>query len=104
MDFSGNQKEPDIKSSKELDLNSFKDDLAIGLPTLNKTPELNYKAPLLLPTDLEESLLPPVESLNTSVNKKLNYIMVSNKETGPKKKIVSDIEEQNVVTGKRIKK
>ena len=30
--------------------------------------------------------------------------MVSNKEAEPKKKIVGDIGEQNVVTGKRIKK
>ena len=60
--------------------------------------------PLLLPIDLEESLLPPIESLNTLVNKKLNYIMVSDEEAKLKKKIISDIGEQNVVTGKRIKK
>ena len=104
MDSGGNQEEPKIKSSEELDLNSFKDDLAVGLPTLDKTPELNHKAPLLLPTDLEESLSPPVKSLNTLVNKKLNYIIVSNKEAELKKKIVGNIGEQNVITGKRIKK
>ena len=104
MDSNGNQEEPEIKSSKELDLNSFKDDLAAGLSTLDKTPELNYKAPLLLPTDLEDSLLPPIESSNTSANKKSNYIMVSNKEAEPKKKIVSNIGEQNIITRKRIKK
>ena len=86
MDSSKNQEELDIKSSEEPDLNSFKDDLAIGLPTLDKTLEPNYKVPPLLPIDLEESLLPPTESLNTLVNKKLNYIMVFNKEAKLKKK------------------
>ena len=60
--------------------------------------------PLLLPTDLEESLLLPIKSLNTLVNKKLNYIMVSDEEAEPKKKIIGDVGEQNIVTGKRIKK
>ena len=41
-------------------------------------------------------------SLNTLV-KKLNYIIVSNKELALKEKIVSNIEEQNVVIGKRTK-
>ena len=60
--------------------------------------------PPSLPIDLEESLLLPTESLNTSANKKSNYIIVSNKEAKPKKKIISDIGEQNIVIGKRIKK
>ena len=46
----------------------------------------------------------PIKSLNTLANKKLNYIIVSNKEAKPKKKIVSNIGEQNIITGKRIKK
>ena len=57
MDFSKNQEKPNIEVSEELDLNSFKDNLAIGLSTLNKTLKLNYRVPLLLPIDLEESLL-----------------------------------------------
>ena len=52
--------------------------------------------PLSLPT--------PAESLNTSVNKKSNYVIVSDEEAKPKKKIVGNIGEQNVITGKRIKK
>ena len=85
-------------------MNSSKDDLAVGLPTLDKTLEPNHEAPPSLPIDLKESLLPPAESLNTLVNKKSNYVMVFNKEAKLKKKIVGDIGEQNVVTGKRIKK
>ena len=60
--------------------------------------------PLSLLTNLEEFLLPPIKSLNTSANKKLNYVMVSNKEAKPKKKIIGNIGEQNIITGKRIKK
>ena len=60
--------------------------------------------PLLLPIDLEEFPSPPIKSLNTSANKKLNYVIVFNKEAKPKKKIIGDIGEQNIVTGKRIKK
>ena len=66
--------------------------MALGLFTLDKILELYYREPPLLPIDLEESLLPPVESLNT-LAKKLNYIMVSNKEAEPKKKIISNIGE-----------
>ena len=88
-----NQKEPKIESSKELDLNSSKDDLAVGLPTLDKILELNYKEPPLLPIDLEESLLLPIESLNTLANKKLNYMMVFNEEAELKKKIIGNIGE-----------
>ena len=60
--------------------------------------------PLSLPIDLEESLLPPAKFLNTLVNKKSNYIIVFNKEAKPKKKIVNNIGEQNIIIGKRIKK
>ena len=56
------------------------------------------------PIDLGESLLPPAESLNTLVKKKPHYIMVPTKEAELKKKINSNIGEQNVVIGKRIKK
>jgi hypothetical protein len=35
VDSSGNQEEPNIKSSQQLDLSS-KDDLALGLPTPDK--------------------------------------------------------------------
>ena len=85
-------------------MESFKDNLALGLLTLDKTLEPNYRAPLLLPIDIGESLLPPTESLNTLVKKKLYYIMVPTKEAKLKKKIDSNIGEQNVVIGKRIKK
>ena len=50
------------------------------------------------------SLLLPVESSSTSVKKKPYYEMVPLKEAKPKKKINSDIREQNIVIGKRIKK
>ena len=103
MDSSGNQEEPDIKVSKELDLNSSKDDLAAGLPTPDKTLELNYRAPPLLPINLKESLLLPIESLSTSA-KKPHYIMVPTEEAKPKKSINGNIGEQNIVLGKRIKK
>ena len=95
-------------------MESFKDNLALGLLTPDKTLEPNYRAPPSLPTDIGESPLPPidpgespsppVESLNTSVKKKLYYIIVHAKEAKLKKKINSDIGEQNMVIGKRIKK
>ena len=95
-------------------MESFKDNLTLGLLTLNKTLEPNYRAPpllpidigesLLLPTDLRESLSPPIESSNTSVKKKPHYIMVPAEEVKPKKKINGNVGEQNMVIGKRIKK
>ena len=93
MDSSRNWEEPKIESSEELNLNSFKNNLAVGLPTLNKTLELNHKVPLLQPIDLKESLLLPAKSLNTLVNKKLNYVMVSDEEVELKKKIFGNIGE-----------
>ena len=93
MDFSRNQDKPNAKVSKELNLDSFKNDSVLGLLTLDKTPKLNFR----------ESLSPPIESLST-LAKKLHYIMVPAKEAKPKKKINSNIEEQNMVTEKRIKK
>ena len=75
---------------------------------------MNYRVPLLLPIDIGESLLPPIdleeslllpiESLNTLVKKKPHYMMVPVGEAKLKKKINSNIGEQNMVTGKRIKK
>ena len=75
-------------------MDSSKNNLAPGLFTLNKTPKLSFKASLLLPTELSSTL----------IKKKPHYIMVPTEEAGPKKKINSDIREQNIVTGKRIKK
>ena len=83
---SRNQKGPDIDISKN---NS-----APGLFTLDKTLEPTFRP----------SLLPPAKSLSTLVKKKLYYKIVLTEETEPKKKIDGDIGEQNVVTGKRIKK
>jgi len=54
--------------------------------------------------DLKESLSLPIESLNTLVKKKPYYKMVPIKEAKLKKKINSNIREQNIVIGKRIKK
>ena len=45
-----------------------------------------------------------IELLSISVKKKPHYEMVSTKEAEPKKKIDGNVGEQNVVTGKRIKK
>ncbi len=45
-----------MEVSKELDLDSSKDDLALGLFTLDKTLELNQEVPLSLHTDPKESL------------------------------------------------
>ena len=104
VESNGNQNEPNIKSSKQLDSESSKDDLALGLLTPDKTPEPNYRAPLSLPIDIRESLSPPAKSLNTSVKKKPHYITVPTKEAELKKNIDGDIGEQNVVIRKRIKK
>ena len=92
-----------MEVNKELDSDSSKDNLVPGLPTLNKTPKPNYRAPLSLPIDigeslslpidLGESLLPPIESLNALVKKKPHYITVPAKETKLKKKINSNIGE-----------
>jgi hypothetical protein len=57
VDFSGNQEEPNININKEQNLNSFKDDLVLGLPTLDKTLELSFKVPLSLQLNLGETLL-----------------------------------------------
>ena len=58
----------------------------------------------LTPIDLGESLLPPIESSNTLVKKKPYYMMVFAEEAKPKKKINSNIGEQNIIIRKRIKK
>ena len=50
------------------------------------------------------SLSPPAEFSNTSANKKPHYVIVFAEEAKPKKKIDGDVGEQNVITGKRIKK
>ena len=89
MDSGGNQEEPNIKSSKQLDLSS-KDDLTLGLSTLDEIPEPNLPEPLLL-------------SLNTSAKKKPYYIMVLTNKAKLKKNIVGDIGERNIVKGKRLK-
>jgi hypothetical protein len=88
VDSGGNQEEPNIESSKQLDLSS-KDDLTLGLPTLDKT--------------LEPDLLEPLPSLNTSVKKKPHYIMVPANKAKPKKNIIGDVEERNIIKGKRVK-
>ncbi len=49
-------------------------------------------------------MLLPTKSLNALANKKLHYIIVPAKQAKPKKKINGNIREQNIVTGKRIKK
>ena len=55
------------------------------------------------PTNLGESLSLPIELSSTSV-KKPYYKIVPTKEAKLKKKINSNIGEQNIVIGKRIKK
>jgi hypothetical protein len=62
---------------------SSKDDLTLGLPTLDKTPE--------------PDLLEPLLSLKTSAKKKLYYIIVLANKAELKKKIVGNIGERNVV-------
>ena len=75
-------------------MNGFKDNLALGLLTLDKILELSFRV----------SLSPPIELLSTLVKKKLHYEMVFTEEAKPKKKIDGDIGEQNIVIRKRIKK
>ena len=60
--------------------------------------------PLLPPINLGEPLLPLIKSLNTLVKKKPYYKMVPIKEAKLKKKINSNVGEQNIVTKKKIKK
>ena len=60
--------------------------------------------PLSLLINLREFQSLPTELLSTLVKKKLYYIIVFTKEAEPKKKINSNIREQNIVIGKRIKK
>jgi hypothetical protein len=52
---------------------------------------------------LEPNLPEPLPSLNTSVKKKPYYIIVPANKAKPKKNIVSNIEERNIVKGKRVK-
>jgi hypothetical protein len=59
---------------------SSKDNLALGLPILDKTPEPNLLEPLL-------------PSLNTLVKKKPYYIIVPAKEAKLKKNIIGNIGE-----------
>ena len=65
---------------------SSKDNLILGLPTLDK----------ILEPNLPEPLLP---SLNTSVIKPYYIIVLTNK-AKLKKNIISNIEERNIVIGK----
>ena len=50
------------------------------------------------------SPLPPIEFLNSLIKKKLYYKIVPTKEAELKKKINSDIGEQNIIIKKSIKK
>ena len=93
MDSGGNQDKPSIKVSEELDLDSFKDDLAPGLPTPGKTLKLNYKVPLSLPTDPKEFLLPLAKFSSTSAMKKPHYVIVLAKKAELKKKIIGNVRE-----------
>jgi hypothetical protein len=88
VDSSGNQEEPNIKSSEQPDL-SFKDDLTLGLPTLDETPEPDLPEPLLF--------------LNTLAKKKPHYVIVLTNKAELKKNIVGNIGERNVIKGKRLK-
>ena len=94
VDSGGNQDKPNAEVSEELDLDSSKDNSAPRLFTLNKTPKPSFRA----------SLLPSIELSNTLAKKKLYYMIIPTKEARLKKKINSDVGEQNVVTEKRIKK
>ena len=64
-------------------LNSFKDDLVLGLSTLDKILKLSFRV----------SLLPLIEISSTWVKKKPHYKIVFTKKAKPKKKINSDIGE-----------
>jgi hypothetical protein len=88
VDSSRNWEEPNIESSKQPD-SSSKDNLTLGLPTLNKM--------------LEPNSLEPLPSLKTLAKKKLYYIIVPANKVELKKKIVGNIEERNVIQGKRLK-
>ena len=68
---------------------SSKDDLTLGLPTLDKI--------------LEPNLLEPLLSLNTLVKKKLYYNLVPADKAKLKKNIIGNIGERNVIKGKRIR-
>ena len=94
MDSSKNQNKPNAKVSEELDLNGSKDNLILRLPTPDKTPEPSSRVSLLL----------LIKSSSTLTKKKPHYIIVPTKEARPKKKINSNIREQNMVIKKRIKK
>ena len=59
--------------------------------------------PPLPPTNLKKSLLLPIKSLSTLAKKKPYYIIVPTKEAKLKKKINSNVGEQNTVIGKKIK-
>ena len=52
---------------------------------------------------LEPNLLKPLLSLNTSIKKKPYYIIVLTNKAKLKKNIISNIGEQNIVKGKRLK-
>ena len=64
-------------------MDSSKDNLVLGLLTLDKILKLNFKM----------SLLPPVKLLSTLVKKKPHYIIVFTEEARLKKKIDSNIGE-----------
>ena len=64
-------------------MDSFKDDLVLRLFTLDKTPELSFRA----------SPLPLIKLLSILVKKKPHYIIVFTKEARPKKKINGNIKE-----------
>ena len=93
MDSGGNQDKPSTEVSKELDLDSFKDNLVLRLPTLRETLKPNYKASLSLPIDPKEFLSPPAKSLNTLAIKKLYYVIVPVEKAKLKKKIIGNIGE-----------
>ena len=93
----------EINISKEQDSNSFKDNLVLKLPTLNKIIKLISRVFLLLPIDLGKSLLPSIKFTSTLVKKNPHYIIVPTKEAKLKKKINGNIGEQNTVIKKRIK-
>ena len=68
---------------------SFKDDLIPGLLTLDEI--------------LKPDLLKPLQLSSNTLVKKLYYIIVLTNKAKLKKKINSNIGEQNVVKGKRLK-
>ena len=92
MDSGGNQDEPSMEVSKELDLDSSKDDSTPGLPTLNKTPKPNHKVPPSLPIDPKESPLLPAKPLS-NLTKKQHYNIILAEKAELKKKIIGNIKE-----------